>query len=45
MNENVIPIYLWRKDAEAFQDPEGNWVNGSIERLASACKIALKEAK
>jgi len=37
-----VTITISREDAEAFQDPDGNWVNGSTERLAASCRAALE---
>ena len=39
---DTVTITISRKDAEAFQDPDGNWVDGSTERLAEACRAALE---
>ena len=37
-----VTITISREDAEALQDPDGNWVDGSTERLAGACRAALE---
>jgi len=37
-----VTITISREDAEAFQDPDGNWVNESTERLAASCQVALE---
>ena len=39
---DTVTITISREDAEAFQDPDGNWVNGSTERLAASCRAALE---
>ena len=41
-NEDAVTITISREDADAFQDPDGNWVDGSVERLADACRAALE---
>ena len=39
---DTVTITINREDAEASQDPDGNWVNGSTERLAASCRAALE---
>jgi|GEM_PF-2669647 len=39
---DTVTITISREDAEAFQDPDGNWVNESTERLAASCQVALE---
>lgn len=38
-----VTVTISREDAKAFQDPDGNWVDGSTERLAASCRAALED--
>ena len=40
--QDTAIITLSREDAEAFQDPDGNWIEGCLERLADACRAELE---
>jgi hypothetical protein len=41
-NLKFVTVAISQKDAESFQDPDGNWVDGSTERLSEACRVALR---
>ena len=39
---DTVTISISHEDAKAFQDSDGNWIDGSTERLAEACREALE---